>query len=217
MRLLFFILLLANAAAYHFIRFAESRAGAENQIMLLQIAPEKMKLLKPGTLASRAQANAVCLEWSGIPLEDSARARVALENAGLRDKILQREVGDRYWVYVPLLKAQADADKKIADLKARGIADFAIVQDSAQSRAIALGDFPTAEAANAYLLQLREKGLRTAAAGMRSARAASFVIRDPGAAMAAKIAEMKADFPAAQLKVTSCDEALTVKANRSQG
>ena len=37
------------------------------------------------------------------------------------------------------------------------------------------------------------------------------MIRDPGDALAAKIAALKADFPAAQLKVTTCAEALTVK------
>ena len=48
MRLLFLIFLLLNAAAFGYIRFAESRTGAANQIALLQIAPDKMKLLKPG-------------------------------------------------------------------------------------------------------------------------------------------------------------------------
>ncbi len=48
MRLLFLILLLANVAAFGYIRFAESRAGADAQNAPLQISPEKMKLLKPG-------------------------------------------------------------------------------------------------------------------------------------------------------------------------
>ena len=43
MRLLFLILLLLNAVAYGSIRFAEGRAGSDNQLPLLQIAPEKMK------------------------------------------------------------------------------------------------------------------------------------------------------------------------------
>ena len=46
MRLLFLVLLLLNAVAYGYVRFAEGRAGADNQLPLLQIAPEKMKLLK---------------------------------------------------------------------------------------------------------------------------------------------------------------------------
>ena len=47
MRLLFLILLLCNALAFGFIRFDEGRSGADNQLMMLQIAPEKMVLRKP--------------------------------------------------------------------------------------------------------------------------------------------------------------------------
>ena len=218
MRLLFLVLLLSNAIAYGYIRFSEGRAGADNQIMLLQIAPEKMKLQKPGTRpppfkdAARAQSTLVCLEWSGFAADDSARAGLALDKVGLRDKVSQRETGDRYWVYIPPLKTQAELDKKTGEIKSRGIADFSIVQDNSPLRnAIALGDFQTAEAANNYVLQLREKGVRSALAGVRGAKTITFVIRDPGDAMAAKVVELKGDFPAAQLKVAACADAVTAK------
>ncbi len=217
MRLLFLILLLANAGAYGYIHFSEGRAGAGNQIMLLQIAPEKMKLLKPGTRPlpstdARAQSTSVCLEWSGFAAGDSLRAGLALERVGLRDKVSQRETGDRFWVYIPPFKTQAELDKTTGELKSRGIADFSIVQDNSQLRnAIALGDFQTDEAANNYVLQLREKGVRSALAGVRGAKTITFVIRDPGDVMAAKVAELKGDFPAAQLKVLACADAVTAK------
>src|SRR5947209_7667651 len=121
MRLLFLILLLANAVAFGYIRLAEGRASADNQMMLLQIAPEKMKLVKPagaapapsavpGKDASLARPALVCLEWGGFAPDESARAGSALEKVGLRDKISQRETGDRYWVYIPPLKNQPEAD-----------------------------------------------------------------------------------------------------------
>ena len=185
---------------------------------MLQIAPEKMKLQKPGTRpppfkdAARAQSTLVCLEWSGFAADDSARAGLALDKVGLRDKVSQRETGDRYWVYIPPLKTQAELDKKTGEIKSRGIADFSIVQDNSPLRnAIALGDFQTAEAANNYVLQLREKGVRSALAGVRGAKTITFVIRDPGDAMAAKVVELKGDFPAAQLKVAACADAVTAK------
>ena len=115
-------------------------------------------------------------------------------------------------MYIPPLKTQTEVDKKAAELKSRGIADFAAVQDNDQWRyAIAFGEFKTDEAANAYLAQLRQKGVRSAVAGVRGAKSTTFVIRDPGEALAAKIAELKVDFPAAQLKATACAEALTAK------
>ena len=217
MRLIFLVLLLLNAAAYGYIRFAEGRAGADNKLPLLQIAPEKMKQLKPATAAprkesSRAQPGQICLEWGGFAAGESARASVALDKAGVGDKLAQRESGDRYWVYIPPLKTQTEVDKKAGELKARGVADFSTVQDNDQWRyAIALGEFKTDEEANNYLAQLRQKGVRSAVAGVRGVKSITFVIRDPGDTLAAKIAELRAEFPASQLKVTACADMLTAK------
>src|SRR5215218_4568096 len=127
MRLLFLILLLLNALAFGYIRFAESRAGADNQLALLQIAPEKMKLVKPAAPAlprndtSRAQPALVCLEWGGFAAADSPRAGAALDKVGVADKVSQREIAENYWVYIPPLNTQAEVDKKTGELKARGI------------------------------------------------------------------------------------------------
>ena len=154
----------------------------------------------------------MCLEWGGFSTEESARAGSALEKIGVTDRVSQRESGDTYWVYIPPLKTQAEIDKKASELKARGIADYSVVQDNDQWRnAIALGDFKTEEAANNYLALLRQKNVRSALAGPRSARRVTFVIRDPGDAAAEKIAAFKAEFPAAQLKVSTCADALTAK------
>lgn len=218
MRLLFLILVLLNAVAFGYIRFAESRAGADSQLPLLQIAPEKMKLVKPGAPtgpradASRAQPQLVCLEWGSFAIEESAKAGSALEKLGVADKVSRREAAEAYWVYIPPLKTKADADKTASELKARGIADFSVVQDNDQWRnAIALGDFKTEEAANNHLALLRQKNVRSAMAGPRGGRRVTFVIRDPGDAAAEKIAAFKAEFPAAQLKVSTCADALTAK------
>lgn len=218
MRLLFLILLLLNVVAFGYVRFAESRAGADNQLALLQIAPDKMKLLKPGTPlperknAARAQPALVCLEWGSFAADETARAAAALDKLALGDKVAQRDAGDSYWVYIPPLKNQAEADKKIGELKARGVTDFYIVQDNDQWRyAISLGVFKTDESANNYLAQLRQKSVRSAVAGPRGAKSSVFVIRDPGDAAAAKIAALKLDFPNAELKAATCADAQAAK------
>ena len=76
--------------------------------------------------------------------------------------------------------------------------------------AIALGEFKTDEAAINHLALLRQKDVRSALSGPREYRV-TFVIRDPGDAAAEKIAALKAESPATQLRVTTCSEALTVK------
>ncbi len=217
MRLLFLILLLANITAFGYIRFAEGRVSADVQIALLQISPDKRKLLNPGApvperrdqgAAARPQPALVCLEWGGFAVDDAPRAAAALAKFALGDKVSQRDTGESYWVYIPPLKTRADADQKAAELKARGITDFSVVQDNDQWQlALSRGVFKTAEAANNYLAQLRQKGVRFAMAGPRGAQSSTFVIRDPGDAVARKIAELKADFPNAQLRATTCADA----------
>ncbi len=224
MRLLFLIFLLANVAAFGYIRFAGGRVGADAQIALLQISPDKMKLLKPGApaperkeqgAASRPQPGLVCLEWGGFAAEDVPRAAAALAKLAPADKVSQREAGVSYWVYIPPLKTRLDADMKANELKARGITGFSVMQnDDPWQFALSLGVFTTEEAANNYLAQLRQKAVRSAVVGPRGAKTSTFVIRDPGDAATVKIAELKTDFPAAQLKATTCADAQTAAKNQ---
>lgn len=224
MRLLFLLLLLANVAAFGYVRYAESRAGADAQIGLLQISPDKVKLLSPGrqppaerkdtaaATASQPQPLLVCLEWGGFTADDVARAAAALGKFELGDKLSQREASEAYWVYIPPLKTKAEADRKAGEVKALGVGDFSVVQDDSQWRfAIGFGEFKTEEAATNHLALLRQKGVRSAVVGPRGATSSTFVIRDPGDAIAAKIAGLKPEFPAAQLKATACAEAAQAK------
>lgn len=221
MRLLFLILLLANVVAFAYTRYAESRPGADAQIALLQISPDKVKLLKPGTRPperkdkappAQLQPSLACLEWGSIAPEDALRAAAALAKLELGDKLSQRDSGEGYRVYIPPLKTKSDADRKAAEVRALGITDFYIVMDNEQLRfAISLGTFKTEEAANNQLAQLRQKGVRSAIIGPRGVTGSVFVIRDPGDAIAAKIAELKVDFPAATLKAAPCAEPQTAK------
>jgi hypothetical protein len=213
MRLLFFIVLLLNAAAFGYIRFAESRAGADSQIALLQIAADKIKLLKPGTVATdskdaaRTQAGLACLEWGGFANDEAVRAAAALDKFALGDKVAQRKTGDSYWVYIPPFKTRAEAEKKVGEVKALGVTDFYLVSDNDQWQfAISLGMFKTEEAATNYLGQLKQRGVRSAQVGPRGVQNTVFVIRDPGDPVAAQIAALKADFPNAQLKAAPCAE-----------
>ena len=217
MRMLFLILLLANLIGFAYIRYAESRAGADAQIALLQISPEKLKLLTPRGKDKAAAAPPsspppalACLEWGSFAAEDARRAAAALARFDLGDKLSQREVSDGWWVYLPPLKTKDEADRKASEVKALGIGDSYVVQENSQWR-LALGTFKTVEAANDHLAQLRQKGLRSAEVGPRGGINSIFVIRDPNDAIAAKIAGLTADFPNAQLKATACADALAGK------
>lgn len=224
MRMLFLTLLLANVVAFGYIRYAESRPGSDAQIGLLQISPERLKLMKPEppkpvvpadkTTAIPAASRAlVCLEWGAFASEDRARAEAVLAGFGIAEKVLLRESGDSgWWVYIPSLKTRAEADRKAVELKTIGVAEFYIVQDTSPMRlAISLGAFRTEEGAASHLAQLREKGVRSAVAGPRGARTSLFVIRDPADAVVARLAELKVDFPDAVLKPVPCIDTVATK------
>ncbi len=210
MRLLFLLALLANVAVYAYIRYTEGRAGADTQIAMLQISPDKVKLVKAGTVPPAANRekpalSAVCVEWGGFSAEDAARAAATLETLGLGDRLSRRDAAPTFWVHIPPLKSRADAEKKAAELRALGVGDFYIVQDAGPlQNAISLGVFKTEEAANNHLAQLRPKGIRSAIVAPFGAAATTFVIREPGDATTLKLAELKADFPGATLKAVGC-------------
>jgi len=216
MRLLFLTLLLANVAAFGYIVYAEGRAGGDAQIMMLQISPEKVKLLNPSVPSpplrkdmSLAPPRLACLEWGAFAGDDIARAQSALARFDLSDKVAQRAAGESgWWVFIPPLKTKAEADKKAGEARALGVEDLYVVQDnSAQRFAISLGAFKTEEAANNYLAQLRQKGVRSAAAAPRGVKSMTFVIRDPGDAVTARLAELKVEFPGAALRAAACADA----------
>ena len=221
MRLLFLLFLLANIGAFAYIRYAESRAGASAhaQIQTLQISPEKLKLQKPANRVpdQGAQKSAAlpvaCLEWGSCAGDDVARVTTALAKLDLGDRVTQRDAAaDSYWVHIPPFKTRAEADKKVIEVKTFGISDIYVMPDSDPFRfAISLGAFKTEDAANVFLAQIRQKGVRSAIIRPRGGTSSVFVIRDPGDAIAAKITELKVEFPNAALKASACSEPLTVK------
>jgi hypothetical protein len=213
MRTFFLLFFLANAATFAYIQYMEGRAGADTQIALLQISPEKVKLVKAGAVPPAANRekpplSAVCVEWGPVAGDDVGRAGAALAKLDLGNRLSRRELGDSFWVHIPPLRSRADAEKKANEVRGMGISDFFVVQEPGPAQfAISLGVFKTEDAANNYLAQLRPKGIRSAIVAPYGAAATMFQIREPGDAVTMKLAELKAEFPAAALKAVNCAEA----------
>lgn len=229
MRALFLLLVLANVAFYAYGIVARQQGDTDSQIPLLQISPEKIRLIKstggPGAATSKpstapggaaSAAPAACLEWGVFAGPDVARAAAALARLELPEALVQRAVADAggYWVYIPPLKTQADIDKKLGELKALGVTDFFVVQDATPWRnAISLGIFRTEEAAKSFLDGLRSKGMHSAVAERREnfLRQIAYYLREPSAAIVAKLAELQREFPGTQIKAMACPPADTAK------
>lgn len=157
-----------------------------------------------------ARQDALCMEWGEFSGADLARATAALAVLQLGDRLGQRQVeyDIGYWVYFPPLKDKAAVNRKIAQLKARGIEEYFVVSDAGQwQNAISLGVFKTREAAQHFLDELqRTKDVRTAQIGERASqlKVTIFMLNGLDAKAAADLAEIQKDFAGSELKDVSC-------------
>ncbi|MEK7437432.1 MAG: SPOR domain-containing protein [Pseudomonadota bacterium] len=197
MRLLFYILMLANATFFAYGWFGPgAQAGGDAQIISQQLNPEKIRLLRPeqvGTLTrdpAAAKPEAVkpeavkpeaakpeavksvsaCLEWGAFGNSDLARVEQALAPLALGAKLSQRRQEDiaGFWVYIGPLASRQFAVQKAGELKRLGVDDYFIVTDDPKWRnSVSLGVFTTEDAAKSRLAALRAKGVRSATIGAR--------------------------------------------------
>jgi hypothetical protein len=217
MRILFLLLLLANAVFYAYAFVARERGAAETAGPELQINAEKIRIVKRvekaegsgAKVVSAVNTPAACLEWGIIAGPDVVRADAALARLELRADSVRRVMSDAagYWVHIPALKNKAELDKKMSEVKAFGVTDVSAVQDSGLGRnAISLGIFSTEEAAQTRLATLKAKGVRSAVVEPREGiiRQARFFVREPGEDIVARLAELQREFPGSQIKAGQC-------------
>lgn len=162
---------------------------------------------KPGNVAK--PTNGACMEWGDFSGPDLARAGNVLANLQLGDKLGQRQVEHTigYWVYIAPLKDKAAVNQKVAQLKARGIEEYFVVQEAGQwLNAISLGVFKTQEAAQKYTENLLAKDVHSAQVGERASKlkATVFVFNGLDVATSAKLAALQKDFAGSELKSVSC-------------
>lgn len=150
-----------------------------------------------------------CFEWGEFSGAEVDQVAKSLKKLSLGDKLSQREI-DRvigYWVYIAPLKDRASVAQKVAQLKARGVTEYFVVQEAGEwLNAISLGLFKSREAAQHFLEGLRAKGVNSAKMGERSGknRATVFVIDGLDAQMSAKLTELQKYFTGSELKIVSC-------------
>lgn len=222
MRILFFLLALANAVFFAYGWFdAGARAGGDAQILSQQLDPGKIRLLRPEQVialthkpeppkAAAAPAG-VCVEWGGFLDADLARAQQALQPLALGAKLTQRKQEDvsGFWVFIRPLASRQLAAQKAAELKRLGVDDYFIIPDDPKWRnAISLGVFKTEEAANARLAALRAKGVKSANVAAHASPAAKtyLQVHDAIPAVVAKLNELKQGFPGTDLRECAADD-----------
>jgi len=221
MRTLFLLLLLVNLGFFAYHRYLDDTVDAAAQLAVLQISPEKIRLVAAAVPSVAVTAPVVpppaaCVEWGAFGAPDVARADGALAALALPAEALQRRVSDidGYWVHMPVMKTKAEVDRKLGELKALGVTDFFVVQDAGPWRnAVSLGLFKSEDAANAELERLRQRGVRSAMITRREKllKQVSYFVREPSAATIARLTELQRDFPGVELKAVSCPVAPSAK------
>jgi hypothetical protein len=214
MRTIFFLLLLANLTMYAYARLDSGSIG-EGARLAQQVQPGKIKLLTPQQVAALGPAKVaaladVCVEWG--PFADAERTRVLaeLEPSGLGRLLTQRRVDTNtaYWVFLPRSTNRTAIDKRVADLKAAGIKDIAVVEAGPLRYTISLGVFRTEEAANAYAAELARQDVTDARVGPRQQVVPQtlLVIRDPDSAVVGRIRALLPGYPGTEIRTGPCEK-----------
>jgi hypothetical protein len=225
-RIVFFLLLLANLAFFAWFYFGAGRALEEPQLMQQQLNPQEIRLLSADQVAKLAAERAkqadrpkappkvppvACLELGAFSPVDVPRVQQALEPLALGSRLSQRRAQEiaSYWVFIPPLRSRQAANQKAAELKKLGVEDFFVVLEDPKARfAISLGVFKTEEAARSRLAELRTKGVRTARVGPKetSVQKVYFAIREVPDALVAKLNDLRQGFAGTELKDCPAEE-----------
>jgi sporulation related protein len=213
MKVLFFFLLAANLTLFGLLKL-DSGAGGDRDRLAQQVQPDKIKLLTPQQVAALGPGKVaaladVCLEWGPLQDVDRARALSGLDPLDLGRLLTQKkvDVSTNFWVFIPPAANRAAADKRVAELKAKGINDAAVIDSGTQRLAISLGTFRTDGAAQARLAALQAQGVGDAKAAPRvqSIPQTMLVVRDPPAVAVTKVRDLQAEFPGTEIRVGSCE------------
>ena len=212
MRALFLLLVLANVVFFAYVNWLRAPDSSAELIPKLQVNPDRIRVIGPGEKArtgSAARDASACLEWSGFAGADIARADAAVATLQLPGVMVQRAVADAggYWVFLPPMKTKADVDKRVAALKARGVKDFYVVQETGQWRnAISLGIFKSEDTARSMAAKLKDSGVPGVTLERREnmLKQVVYFLREPIPATIMRLAELQRDFPNTEVKAVPC-------------
>lgn len=225
MRLLVWLLVLLNVgllAYFNMDLIAPKPAAADRSIQ-----PERLKILSEKDLEAMpkvaapaqelvAQTSALavqgptsCYKWGNFTKTNLPAAQVVLVRLGLQSVINQEagaEEDRRFWVYYPPLKGAAIAQQKADEIRAMGVDELFIVQDSQWRNAISFGLFQDEQLASALLNDLLAKGVKGATKALRSPgkSLSSLLVKAVSADAAIELQKIKPEFVGTELESAAC-------------
>jgi hypothetical protein len=224
MKLLVWLLVLLNVgllAYFNLDLIAPKPAVADRSIQ-----PEKLKILSIKDLESMPKKEALvalpepapvldygastsCYKWGNFTKSNLPAAQVVLVRLGLQSDVNQEAIAledKRFWVYYPPLKTETLAQEKAAEIKALGVEELFIVQDSQWRNAISFGLFQDEQLASNLLTELQAKGVKGATKALRSPGKAlsSLLVKAVSAQTALELQKIRPEFVGTELAPAAC-------------
>ncbi|MCB1957997.1 MAG: SPOR domain-containing protein [Rhodocyclaceae bacterium] len=160
--------------------------------------PEPPPPPPPAAKPEPAPVPMACVRFVG--LDD---ARTATLSGMARDASPDLAIDDRtelvptsWWVHVPPEASRRDAERRVAQIRARGVNDLFILLDEGPFQyAISLGLFKTEASARIHLGRLEAKGVEGGIITARGNQIHTLELRGPADALATFASDSAADFP----------------------
>ncbi len=148
-----------------------------------------------------------CLEAGAFPAADARRFEAQLAALDLGERLTRRPAPGQdissYMVMIPPSATRDAAEKKAADLRAKGLTNFYIIPDGQpQKNGISLGVFKAEAAAQTQLAALVKQGVTAARIAPRysASKQVLFQFRDIDAATRTRLQRIAAKFPEQPLR-----------------
>ncbi len=226
MRWWIWLLLLLNLGLFAYFNL-DKVMPPEHAVVTKEIAADKLKILsqqeveampkkvvepKPEAVTSPASASAPatsCYRWGNFSATNLPAAQVVLVRLGLQATVHQEAIEQqerRFWVYYPPLKSNELAKQKAEEIKALGVEELFIVQDSQWRNAISFGLFADEQLASNLLNELQTKGVKGATKALRNPGKglSSLLIQSVTAENALELQKVKPEFVGTDLVPTAC-------------
>lgn len=170
MKWLLIVLILFNVLFFLFTEMRTDRA-TESLLAHQNLSSEKIHVLdsgepvSPGAATTTASAAAArCVEWGPIDSDKLSAIRKATGTLAISGMVREKaQAGSRWWVYLPPLASEAQANERVAALKSSGVSDVLVIRnDPFLNNGISLGVFNDEDAAKTQLAELARKGVADA-------------------------------------------------------
>jgi len=212
MKKLVWLLVLLNIALLAYFNL-ECIFPSVPKVALAEINPEKIKMLSPSQISALPQkttstAGTLCYEWGIFSTASLSNAQAAAANLSLSNTVKEKTSleAKRYWVYQPSVKSAEAAQANALKLKALGIQELFVMQNSPWKNAISFGIFEDEQLATHLFNELKNKGVKNIVKALRNQDSghASLLFNALTDDKVVELKKLKSDFPEAYLKETTC-------------